>query len=248
MEFLFTKTGNPSLKRYFSFLFRCFAGLILGLCVIFWLNWTYTSWIVDAGESFWVESKMVSLFGVTFVQPVEPMLFKDFITAFFLFSGSAITLLTFFILKLEECLGTDASYKNFFLYLGLGLFYGGTDELLGLHELLGYNFSYFFLPPDSFYYREAESLVVGIYGLAALGFLTFYKNHLLALKPGLYFFGLGIALNIGASVLDFVRLPFEESLEFGASICYFIGLLFYSMREIGNFIVKRFSRAENAET
>jgi hypothetical protein len=99
------------------------------------------------------------------------------------------------------------------LFLGLsalGLAFLAVDELLGLHETLGFNLLFLADLPGVTY---ADDPLFAAYALAALAFVVAFRDIVTASRAASALFALGIGLVVVAGLLDLSQLTSDEPFE-----------------------------------
>ena len=96
---------------------------------------------------------------------------------------------------------------SFFLLLGLGLGFLTLDEMLAVHETIGYNLDFLADVPGA---NSPEDVIFALYALPAVAFFVVYRD-LIAVSPwGARLVVLGVALFGAAAVLDVLDAIVDE--------------------------------------
>ncbi len=96
---------------------------------------------------------------------------------------------------------------RFFVLLGLGLAYLALDEMLALHETIGYNLEFLGDVPGT---NSPEDVVFALYAIPAVAFFLVYRDLLAVSRWGLRLVILGVALFGAAAVLDVLDAVVDE--------------------------------------
>ncbi len=96
---------------------------------------------------------------------------------------------------------------RFFVLLGLGLTYLALDEMLALHETIGYNLEFLADVPGT---NSPEDVVFALYAVPAVAFFYVYRDLIAVSVWGARLVVLGVALFGAAAVLDVLDAIVDE--------------------------------------
>jgi hypothetical protein len=118
----------------------------------------------------------------------------------------------------------------FFVLLGAGLAFLALDELVALHETIGYNLDFLADLPGA---KSPEDVVFAMYALPALGFLLYYRDMIAASRRGLLLVALGVGLFGVAAALDVSDALLDEQwVEPPGSLLLVAGFAFVAARHV----------------
>jgi len=139
---------------------------------------------------------------------IKPSL--DVFNAYILTTISAVALLTFVLLRVIAR-GAERRLEWFFGLAWLGALYLAADELIGIHETLGYNMQ--FLHDWFPFAHEADNLIFASYIVPSGLFLWFFRDVLLSSLLARRLFLAGIGIFGVAALFDLADLGGEEAIE-----------------------------------
>ena len=96
---------------------------------------------------------------------------------------------------------------TFFTLLGLGMAFLALDELLALHETIGYNLDFLADLPGV---KSPEDAVFALYAVPAIAFFVIYRDLLAVSRWGIWLVALGVALFGVAAMLDVADAIVDE--------------------------------------
>ena len=96
---------------------------------------------------------------------------------------------------------------RFFFLLGLGLGYLALDEMLAVHETVGYNLDFLADVPGT---NSPEDVVFALYAVPAVAFFVAYRDLMAVSRWGFRLVILGVALFGAAAVLDVLDAVIDE--------------------------------------
>ena len=96
---------------------------------------------------------------------------------------------------------------SFFLLLGLGLGFLALDEMLAVHETIGYNLDFLADVPGT---NSPEDVVFALYAVPAVAFFVAYRDLIAVSVWGMRLVALGVALFGAAAVLDVLDAIVDE--------------------------------------
>jgi hypothetical protein len=115
----------------------------------------------------------------------------------------------------------DGSRLSVFLLLSaLGCGYLALDELLGVHETVGFNMLFLADIPGVTY---ADDPLFGLYTLAALAVFVAFRDVIWASRPAALLLGAGVAFTVGAGVVDLWHITSDEPFELVANLLLLAG-------------------------
>ncbi len=126
----------------------------------------------------------------------------------------------------------DPHVRRCFLLLGAGLGFLALDEMLALHETIGYNLEFLADVPGT---NSPEDVVFALYALPAVAFFIVYRD-VLAVSPwgrrlvllGVALFGVAAALDVTDALLD------EQWVEPPASAVLVAGFALVAARHLAS--------------
>lgn len=180
---------------------------------------TVERWRVLGGVDLWVAR--------------ESLARLDLLNGLILGAGCVVALLTAARLRRlssarrEEPLGRPVV---FFLLLGAGLAFLALDELLAVHETIGYNLDFLADIPGA---NSPEDVVFALYALPALAFFAYYRDQFSVSRWGFRLVALGVALFGVAAVLDVTDALLDEQwVEPPASLLLVAGFALVAVRHL----------------
>jgi hypothetical protein len=168
-----------------------------------------------------VEVRETALLGGTVYVWDEQLSRVDGATAAALASVAAISA---FLLALLRGSATAASREGtaFFKVAAAGAAFVAFDELVSLHETVGYNLSFLREVPG---FARPDDALVALYLLAALLVVARYRTFLRGSTTAIRLLGSAAACFVVAVALDIVAsTPLEEALEFAGSALAITGV------------------------
>jgi hypothetical protein len=149
----------------------------------------------------------------------------DLLNGLILFAGSGMAL----VAALRA--GGQDRLRGLFLLLAAGLAFLGLDELLALHETIGYNLDFLADVPGA---RSPEDVLFALYALPALAFFFYYRDLLAGSPGGARLVMAGVALFLAAAALDVADVLLDEQwLEPVASLALVAGFLLVALHHLG---------------
>jgi hypothetical protein len=142
---------------------------------------------------------------------------EDAVTGFFLTAMATAAVLTGLLLA---SVSGARRLVRFYLISGAAMAFLAADELLSLHETLGYNIQPLFPGVD-----QPNNLVVGLYVLLAIGSLVAFRRELLRGKVRWVLFAAAAAIFALSLLLDVLKAGAEEPAEVVAATCAGVGFL-----------------------
>jgi hypothetical protein len=149
----------------------------------------------------------------------------DVLNALILASGALVAAATAVRLSARRVSG-------FFALLGAGLGFLALDELLALHETVGYNLDFLGDLPAT---NSPEDVVFALYALPAVAFLVAYGDLIRASRRGSALVALGVTLFGAAAALDVADALIDEQwIEPPASALLVAGFAFVAARHLAS--------------
>jgi hypothetical protein len=142
---------------------------------------------------------------------------EDAVTGFFLTAMAAAAVLTGLLLS---SLGALRSLVRFYLISGAATAFLAADELLSLHESIGYNIQPLFPGVE-----RPNNLVVGLYVLLAVASLVVFRRELWRGRTRKVLFTAAATLFALSVLLDVVQAEGEEPAEIVGAACAGVGFL-----------------------
>jgi hypothetical protein len=150
----------------------------------------------------------------------------DLLNGVILAAGSAVTLVAALRLRRRAPVRT----VRFFALLAAGLGFLALDEMLALHESIGYNLDFLADLPGT---NSPEDVVFALYAIPALAFFYGFRDLFAASRWGVRLVGLGVALFVVAAALDVTDALLDEQwVEPPASLVLVCGFALVAARHV----------------
>jgi hypothetical protein len=121
---------------------------------------------------------------------------------------------------------------SFFLLLGLGLGFLALDEMLAVHETIGYNLDFLADVPGT---NSPEDVVFALYAVPAVAFFVAYRDLISVSRWGVRLVALGVALFGAAAVLDVLDAIVDEQwVEPPGSAALVLGFALVAVRHLAS--------------
>jgi hypothetical protein len=161
--------------------------------------------------------RVLDLFTVYASEETRPE--ADKLSAIGLVVAATVLLMTVLLLNRAR---TAARLRRFYTFAAAGLVFLAADESFGLHETLGHNIQFLSDVPGV---NRPDDLIFSLYAIPVAILAWQFRDVLLAHRPAVRLFAVGIFFFAAAAVADVAGAHIDELAEIITALCLLAGLV-----------------------